>query len=90
MISTEDAKALIIKHTLSAKETKQHIKDSLGFVLSQDVYSPINLPSFHQSAMDGYAISYSTPTTRFGIAMGSKNDVAHVLIIHIPSQGKSH
>ena len=36
MISIEDAKALIRKHTLSLKETKQHIKDSLGFVLLKD------------------------------------------------------
>ena len=81
MISIEGAKALIIKHTLSAKETKQHIKDSLGFVLSQDVYSPINLPSFHQSAMDGYAISYSTPTTRFKIIAEVKTGDVQALTI---------
>jgi len=31
MISIEDYKALIRKHTPSPKETKQLIKDSLGF-----------------------------------------------------------
>ena len=36
MISIEDAKALIRKHTLSLKETKQQIKDSLAFVLLKD------------------------------------------------------
>ena len=40
MTSIKEAKDLIRKHTLSPKKTKQHIKDSLGFVLSQDVYSP--------------------------------------------------
>jgi len=27
-------------------------------VLAEDVFSPIDLPSFNQSAMDGYAIIY--------------------------------
>ena len=36
MISIEDDKALIRKHTFSPKEYKQHIKDSLGFVLLKD------------------------------------------------------
>ena len=40
MISIEEAKALTRKHTLYPKEIKQHIKDSIVFVLSQDVYSP--------------------------------------------------
>lgn len=81
MTSIEDAKALIKTHTLSPKESKQHIKDSLGFVLSQDVYSPINLPSFHQSAMDGYAISFSTPTTRFKIIAEVKTGDIQALTI---------
>jgi hypothetical protein len=61
MISIEDDKALIRKHTLSPKETKQHIKDSLGFFIK-----------------------------RLGIASDSKNDVAHILIIHSPTRRKNH
>jgi molybdopterin molybdotransferase len=32
------------------------ISDTLGLVLAHDVYSPIDIPGFDQSAMDGYAI----------------------------------
>ena len=33
------------------------LPDALGFALAQDIYSPINVPSFNNSAMDGYAVS---------------------------------
>jgi len=33
-----------------------NVKESLGSVLSEDVFSPINMPPFRQSAMDGYAV----------------------------------
>ena len=31
--------------------------NALGFVLAEDVISPINMPPFRQSAMDGYALN---------------------------------
>ena len=33
------------------------LKDSLGRVLANDIYSPMNVPPFSQSAMDGYAFN---------------------------------
>jgi len=33
------------------------ISDTLGLILADDVYSPIDMPGFDQSAMDGYAIN---------------------------------
>lgn len=32
------------------------LTDSLGLVLAEDIFSPINVPAFDNSAMDGYAI----------------------------------
>ncbi|MEI6897263.1 MAG: molybdopterin molybdotransferase MoeA [Psychromonas sp.] len=32
------------------------VPDALGFALAEDIYSPINVPSFNNSAMDGYAM----------------------------------
>ncbi|MCV5941999.1 molybdopterin molybdotransferase, partial [Escherichia coli] len=32
------------------------LADALGFVLAEDVLSPIHVPPFDNSAMDGYAI----------------------------------
>ena len=49
----------IVKDTIS--ETLKHIvlnvEDSTGYVLFEDIYSPINMPPFRQSAMDGYAVN---------------------------------
>jgi molybdopterin molybdotransferase len=57
MIAVEKAIELVKKNSssLEPKESKNVI-DSCGFVLFEDVYSPINMPPFRQSAMDGYAI----------------------------------
>jgi molybdopterin molybdotransferase len=38
---------------------EQPLLDALGLVAAADVYSPIALPSFDNSAMDGYAVRYA-------------------------------
>ena len=69
MITIEEAKSLISKHIPILKEEVLHTTDSLGFVLSQNVLSPIHLPSFNRSAMDGYAVCFSAqPTIEFKLA----------------------
>ncbi|PKQ46260.1 molybdopterin molybdotransferase MoeA [Confluentibacter flavum] len=40
-----------------AKETVFPIEKSGGYLLYKDVFSPINMPPFRQSAMDGYALN---------------------------------
>ena len=35
------------------------VSDALGFGLAKDIYSPINVPSFNNSAMDGYALNHA-------------------------------
>ncbi|MBM2814756.1 MAG: Molybdopterin molybdenumtransferase [Ignavibacteria bacterium] len=35
------------------------LEDSVGYVLSEDIFPDINLPPFDNSAMDGYAIKYN-------------------------------
>jgi molybdopterin molybdotransferase len=37
-------------------EEPVHIEDALGFTLSRDITSPEDLPGFHRSSMDGYAL----------------------------------
>ncbi len=41
------------------------LKEALGFVLSENVESPINMPPFPQSAMDGYAVNYNESITEY-------------------------
>ncbi|OEF23258.1 molybdopterin molybdotransferase MoeA [Vibrio rumoiensis] len=50
-----------INHT-----TNKPLSDTVGYVLAQDLHSPINVPPFDNSAMDGYAVridDLSTTTT---------------------------
>ena len=58
MITVEKAIELVQKNTFPLEQKKSiSVLKSCGFVLFEDVYSPINMPPFRQSAMDGYAIS---------------------------------
>lgn len=59
MIPVEEAKKLILKNTSSLSAARIPIAESLGSILSEDVISPLNLPPFDQSAMDGHAILFS-------------------------------
>ena len=57
MITVDEALNIVDNKTISLKKsTYLSVQDALGYVLSQDVLSPINMPPFRQSAMDGYAI----------------------------------
>ncbi|MCF6307797.1 MAG: molybdopterin molybdotransferase MoeA [Flavobacteriaceae bacterium] len=61
MISVEEAFELVQKNIIPTTKTqKQSIIKSLGFVLAETVVSPINMPPFRQSAMDGYALNMHT------------------------------
>lgn len=60
MISVENAIELI--DTNVRKTTQVEIipvVNALGYTLSSNIYSPINMPPFRQSAMDGYALHLS-------------------------------
>lgn len=58
MISVEEAKNLIRENIKSLGSIKLKLDDAVDYVLAEDVYSPINYPSFIQSSMDGYAFAY--------------------------------
>jgi molybdopterin molybdotransferase len=59
MISVEKAKKLILKNTQALAPSIVDVIDSLGSILSENVISPVVLPPFDQSAMDGFAIKFS-------------------------------
>ena len=56
MISTNEAKVKIDKVTTIGKNERIDLLNGLGQNLSQDIFSPIDLPQFDQSAMDGFAV----------------------------------
>ncbi len=57
MISVEQAIA-IIQNNIAPKQQSvtSSVSEALGFTLFEDVKSPIDMPPFRQSAMDGYAL----------------------------------
>jgi len=58
MISIEQAIEIVqsnIDQNCNFKRMK--VIQAIGFILSQDIISPINMPPFRQSAMDGYAVN---------------------------------
>lgn len=63
MISVKEALDLIKINTKHITEEVIPLCEAFDRVLSQDVYSAINMPPFDQSAMDGYAVNYSDDTT---------------------------
>ncbi len=56
MITVEEAIKLIESNVNSGNIEKKNLDSINGYVLAEDVFSPLNLPSFNQSAMDGYAL----------------------------------
>ena len=67
MISVEEAISKV-ENNFDVLETEFiHVKDALGRVLATDIISPINMPPFRQSAMDGYAINFDSHLNSYQI-----------------------
>lgn len=56
MITVSEALDLIKRHTNRLPTIKILLQESYGFYLAEEIFAPISLPSFRQSAMDGYAL----------------------------------
>ena len=59
MISVTEAKAIISKKIQPLPMVLMPIDDSVGYELANDIIAPINVPSFVQSSMDGYAFAFN-------------------------------
>lgn len=58
MISVENAKLAVIENTRLLPVENIPIENAYGYVLAEGLYSPLSLPPFNQSAMDGYAFIF--------------------------------
>ena len=58
MLSVAEAKQIIDEHTKALLPVKMQLKDAAGFILAEDIFSPMDIPAFHQASMDGYAFSF--------------------------------
>ena len=80
MISTYQAKQIILENTNVLSSAIIDIKNALGKVLSAAIVSPIDLPPFPQSSMDGYAfkfenlIHHSSLEVKHRIAAGDESE----------------
>lgn len=64
MISVEKASKIISENIQATDQSvKKSLSNALSYVLFKDVVSPINMPPFRQSAMDGYAVSIHVAKT---------------------------
>ena len=60
MISIADAQNLVEAHASRLPGISLPIQDALGMILAEPVVSPLDVPPFDQSAMDGYAFLFGT------------------------------
>ena len=56
ILTVEEAKELVVTNTDVLEATEVTLDQALGLVLAEDIYSPVNLPLFTNSAVDGYAL----------------------------------
>ncbi|MDI6033154.1 molybdopterin molybdotransferase MoeA [Flavobacterium sp. LB2P84] len=59
MVQVEEALSIIAKNSCKMPIRKIKVAKSLGFILAETIYSPMDMPPFRQSAMDGYAFIHS-------------------------------
>lgn len=59
MIKASEALRLIEENSRPLESKGMNLESALNLVLAEDIYCPIDLPPFDQSAMDGYAFRYA-------------------------------
>jgi len=57
LITVSQAKDLIFQHVGSLRPIQTGLNNASGKVLAEDIISPLSIPSYPQSSMDGYAIN---------------------------------
>lgn len=80
MIQVEEALSIIAKSSCKMSIKKIKVAKSLGFILAEAIYSPMDMPSFRQSAMDGYAFLHSELTKLDMISTSQAGDFSNIKI----------
>lgn len=85
LIPIEEAKKIIFADIVSALDLKKvqlNISDAFHHVLAEDITSPIDVPGFNNSAMDGFAIRSAELTSKRKISISqtiAAGDLAQAL-----------
>lgn len=72
MITYQEAIDIICQRTQALTPIIKPISDTLGLVLAEDIYSPIDIPGFDQSAMDGYALCLGNEAVKPSYIIGGE------------------
>jgi molybdopterin molybdotransferase len=56
MVTVQEARNIVLSHSIVLNTAEVAMEASVGYALSGDIVSEVNIPSFRQSSMDGYAI----------------------------------
>ena len=56
MVTVQEARNIVLSHGVVLYTAEVAMEASVGYALSGDIVSEVNIPSFRQSSMDGYAI----------------------------------
>ena len=59
MVTVQQAKRLLANNIISLEPIYLNLEAALGHIIAEDISTPIDLPPFTSSAMDGYAIRIS-------------------------------
>lgn len=78
MISVEEALQKLMCLTVHVEPSIQPLNKAFGLVLAESILSPMNMPPFRQSAMDGYALCLSDTDLNYTVigevAAGSEEE----------------
>ncbi len=58
MITVNEARKILSDNAETGKTGIKSLNNISGLILAEDIYSPIDVPSFDNSAMDGYAMAF--------------------------------
>lgn len=58
MISVNEARKILSENSEQSEQVAVVLQNSLGRIVAKDVFAPIDVPSFNNSAMDGYAMEF--------------------------------
>ena len=58
LIPVEEAKKLIREHTNILPPVQLPLQETTGLISAADIFATVDIPSYPQSSMDGYAISF--------------------------------
>ncbi len=74
MLTPTEAARLILEHVAALPAERTALREALDLVVAEDVASPIDLPAWDNSAMDGYAaraadVEGASPTRKVSLAV---------------------